>query len=219
MTIWSNSLSDKCRLFYEPVSTPCGHTFCKNCLERCLDHTPHCPLCKESLKQVRGQLWHNWPKQHCLMNRSMCTPFCDFIITGYFALSPVFSVQEVHGDNSLGHADQAVFESGVRREDENPRGWDERAVRVSPPDGRTHSPSNVARGSKDLKTWTVSFSTAWRRMCLSLCAPWLTPLCLVLFTSSSHVTASWSAAAWKQARGSSACVLMILRKGGFSGML
>ncbi|XP_036373313.1 LON peptidase N-terminal domain and RING finger protein 1-like [Megalops cyprinoides] len=38
------------RLFYEPVTTPCGHTFCKSCLERCLDHTPQCPLCKESLK-------------------------------------------------------------------------------------------------------------------------------------------------------------------------
>uniref|UniRef100_A0A8C8LX12 RING-type domain-containing protein n=1 Tax=Oncorhynchus tshawytscha TaxID=74940 RepID=A0A8C8LX12_ONCTS len=42
------------QLFYEPVTTPCGHTFCKNCLERCLDHTPQCPLCKESLKEVRG---------------------------------------------------------------------------------------------------------------------------------------------------------------------
>lgn len=39
------------RLFYEAVTTPCGHTFCKNCLERCLDHTPQCPLCKESLKE------------------------------------------------------------------------------------------------------------------------------------------------------------------------
>ncbi|XP_037620007.1 LON peptidase N-terminal domain and ring finger 1, like [Sebastes umbrosus] len=39
------------RLFHEPVTTPCGHTFCKNCLERCLDHTPQCPLCKESLKE------------------------------------------------------------------------------------------------------------------------------------------------------------------------
>ncbi|XP_051239617.1 LON peptidase N-terminal domain and ring finger 1, like [Dicentrarchus labrax] len=39
------------RLFYEPVTTQCGHTFCKNCLERCLDHTPQCPLCKESLKE------------------------------------------------------------------------------------------------------------------------------------------------------------------------
>ncbi|NXG45167.1 LONF1 protein, partial [Psilopogon haemacephalus] len=39
------------RLFFEPVTTPCGHTFCKGCLERCLDHAPHCPLCKESLKE------------------------------------------------------------------------------------------------------------------------------------------------------------------------
>ncbi|KAK5617259.1 LON peptidase N-terminal domain and RING finger protein 1, partial [Crenichthys baileyi] len=39
------------RLFYEPVTTPCGHTFCKNCLERCLDHNPQCPLCKESLRE------------------------------------------------------------------------------------------------------------------------------------------------------------------------
>uniref|UniRef100_A0A673M0Q6 LON peptidase N-terminal domain and ring finger 1, like n=1 Tax=Sinocyclocheilus rhinocerous TaxID=307959 RepID=A0A673M0Q6_9TELE len=39
------------RLFYQPVTTPCGHTFCKNCLERCLDQNPQCPLCKESLKE------------------------------------------------------------------------------------------------------------------------------------------------------------------------
>ncbi|XP_036312023.1 LON peptidase N-terminal domain and RING finger protein 1 isoform X4 [Pipistrellus kuhlii] len=41
------------RLFFEPVTTPCGHSFCKNCLERCLDHTPYCPLCKESLKESK----------------------------------------------------------------------------------------------------------------------------------------------------------------------
>lgn len=40
------------RLFYEPVATPCGHTFCLKCLERCLDHNPHCPLCKEKLSEV-----------------------------------------------------------------------------------------------------------------------------------------------------------------------
>ncbi|XP_069492797.1 LON peptidase N-terminal domain and RING finger protein 2 [Ambystoma mexicanum] len=39
------------RLFYEPVTTPCGHTFCLKCLERCLDHNPHCPLCKENLSE------------------------------------------------------------------------------------------------------------------------------------------------------------------------
>ncbi|XP_026543588.1 LON peptidase N-terminal domain and RING finger protein 3 isoform X1 [Notechis scutatus] len=37
------------RLFYEPVTTPCGHTFCLRCLERCLDHNPQCPLCKDNL--------------------------------------------------------------------------------------------------------------------------------------------------------------------------
>ncbi|XP_057615406.1 LON peptidase N-terminal domain and RING finger protein 3 [Chionomys nivalis] len=39
------------RLFYEPVTTPCGHTFCLKCLERCLDHNAKCPLCKDSLFQ------------------------------------------------------------------------------------------------------------------------------------------------------------------------
>ncbi|XP_053284666.1 LON peptidase N-terminal domain and RING finger protein 3 [Pleuronectes platessa] len=39
------------RLFYEPVTTPCGHTFCLQCLKRCLDHNPKCPLCKEELSE------------------------------------------------------------------------------------------------------------------------------------------------------------------------
>lgn len=42
------------RLLFEPVTTPCGHTFCLKCLERCLDHAPHCPLCKDKLSEVRG---------------------------------------------------------------------------------------------------------------------------------------------------------------------
>lgn len=40
------------RLLFEPVTTPCGHTFCLKCLERCLDHAPHCPLCKDKLSEV-----------------------------------------------------------------------------------------------------------------------------------------------------------------------
>nr|DBA30564.1 TPA: hypothetical protein GDO54_006527 [Pyxicephalus adspersus] len=39
------------RMFLEPVTTPCGHTFCKECLLRCLDHQPYCPLCKQSLRK------------------------------------------------------------------------------------------------------------------------------------------------------------------------
>ncbi|KAL7981796.1 hypothetical protein Chor_000853 [Crotalus horridus] len=40
------------RLFLHPVTTPCGHTFCKNCLQRSLDHAPECPLCKDNLKEL-----------------------------------------------------------------------------------------------------------------------------------------------------------------------
>ncbi|XP_048192126.1 LON peptidase N-terminal domain and RING finger protein 3 isoform X2 [Perognathus longimembris pacificus] len=39
------------RLFYEPVTTPCGHTFCLKCLERCLDYNSKCPLCKDGILQ------------------------------------------------------------------------------------------------------------------------------------------------------------------------
>ncbi|XP_047441434.1 LON peptidase N-terminal domain and RING finger protein 1 [Mugil cephalus] len=39
------------RLFFEPVTTPCGHTFCKNCIERSLDHNLRCPLCKQPLQE------------------------------------------------------------------------------------------------------------------------------------------------------------------------
>ncbi|XP_078684505.1 LON peptidase N-terminal domain and RING finger protein 1-like isoform X1 [Branchiostoma floridae x Branchiostoma belcheri] len=38
------------RLFYNPVTTPCGHSFCRDCLLRCLDHDNKCPLCKFCLK-------------------------------------------------------------------------------------------------------------------------------------------------------------------------
>uniref|UniRef100_A0A665U6B2 LON peptidase N-terminal domain and RING finger protein 1-like n=1 Tax=Echeneis naucrates TaxID=173247 RepID=A0A665U6B2_ECHNA len=38
-------------LFFEPVTTPCGHTFCKNCIERSLDHNLRCPLCKQPLQE------------------------------------------------------------------------------------------------------------------------------------------------------------------------
>ncbi|OCT86291.1 LON peptidase N-terminal domain and RING finger protein 1 [Xenopus laevis] len=39
------------RMFLDPVTTPCGHTFCKECLERSMDHRPYCPLCKQSLRE------------------------------------------------------------------------------------------------------------------------------------------------------------------------
>ncbi|XP_027034142.2 E3 ubiquitin-protein ligase TRIM39-like [Tachysurus fulvidraco] len=36
-------------VFTDPVTTPCGHNFCKSCLTQCWDKSQHClcPLCKE----------------------------------------------------------------------------------------------------------------------------------------------------------------------------
>jgi len=37
------------RLFCKPVTTPCGHTYCKNCLMSSLKFNPMCPLCRNEL--------------------------------------------------------------------------------------------------------------------------------------------------------------------------
>lgn len=37
------------RLLYEPLTTPCGHTFCRDCLARSMDHASYCPLCRTVL--------------------------------------------------------------------------------------------------------------------------------------------------------------------------
>ncbi|KAH9936943.1 PUA-like domain-containing protein [Amylocystis lapponica] len=36
-------------LLWQPVTTPCQHTFCSSCLHRALDHSPSCPLCRQTL--------------------------------------------------------------------------------------------------------------------------------------------------------------------------
>ncbi|KIM46165.1 hypothetical protein M413DRAFT_441234 [Hebeloma cylindrosporum] len=36
-------------LFYQPVTTPCQHTYCAKCLQRSLDHSTACPICRQEL--------------------------------------------------------------------------------------------------------------------------------------------------------------------------
>jgi len=36
-------------LYYDPLTTACGHTFCRNCLHRILDHSRYCPICRRQL--------------------------------------------------------------------------------------------------------------------------------------------------------------------------
>jgi Lon protease-like protein len=36
-------------LFFDPLTTGCGHTFCRSCLHRTLDHSAYCPICRRKL--------------------------------------------------------------------------------------------------------------------------------------------------------------------------
>ena len=36
-------------LMLDPTTTPCGHTFCRKCLARILDHSQLCPVCRRTL--------------------------------------------------------------------------------------------------------------------------------------------------------------------------
>ena len=36
-------------LMLDPLTTPCGHTFCRKCVARLLDHSPTCPVCRRTL--------------------------------------------------------------------------------------------------------------------------------------------------------------------------
>ncbi|CAJ2507056.1 Uu.00g082420.m01.CDS01 [Anthostomella pinea] len=42
-------------LFLDPLTTTCGHTFCRSCLHRILDHSDMCPICRRGLS-MQSQL-------------------------------------------------------------------------------------------------------------------------------------------------------------------
>eukprot|EP00795_Rhopilema_esculentum_P007540 gene7540-13323_t len=36
-------------ILFHPVTTACGHVFCRNCLETCIDYNPACPICRRNI--------------------------------------------------------------------------------------------------------------------------------------------------------------------------
>ena len=56
---------------WQPVTTPCGHSFCRTCLDRCMDHKPACPLCQTSLETYLAE------RKQCL------TEFLDYAMSTY----------------------------------------------------------------------------------------------------------------------------------------
>jgi len=45
-------------LLLDPITTPCGHTLCRICLTRTLDHSLHCPVCRRGLGLPPSLLGH-----------------------------------------------------------------------------------------------------------------------------------------------------------------
>ena len=68
-----------CRLMWQPVTTPCGHSFCRTCLDRCMDHTPACPLCKTSLEEVPSARPHYII---AYITRALCNVFVCSLVPG-----------------------------------------------------------------------------------------------------------------------------------------
>ncbi|KAI1372987.1 hypothetical protein F4677DRAFT_456214 [Hypoxylon crocopeplum] len=62
-------------LFLDPLTTTCGHTFCRGCLHRILDHSDLCPICRRALS-IQAQV----DRQSCPSNERLCK-----IINGFWA--------------------------------------------------------------------------------------------------------------------------------------
>lgn len=73
-------------LFYDPLTTVCGHTFCRSCLHRVLDHSFYCPICRRGLSI--SPLLH---RQSCPSNENITkiinTFWADAVLTRGDALA------------------------------------------------------------------------------------------------------------------------------------
>ncbi|CAN0156777.1 unnamed protein product [Ectocarpus fasciculatus] len=47
------------RLYHEPVSLPCGHTYCRGCLKRALANKSQCPMCRAACHLAAGDCGTN----------------------------------------------------------------------------------------------------------------------------------------------------------------
>ncbi|UZJ56902.1 hypothetical protein CBS101457_006222 [Exobasidium rhododendri] len=54
------------QLLYQPLTTPCGHTFCRQCFARSLDHSSACPLCRTEMPSFA--FFQEHPSNVFLMN-------------------------------------------------------------------------------------------------------------------------------------------------------
>ena len=56
----------------DPLTTPCGHTFCRKCVARVLDHSAACPICRRFLSITPGAMREPSNKRLSKLLVSLC---------------------------------------------------------------------------------------------------------------------------------------------------
>jgi Lon protease-like protein len=81
-------------LMLDPTTTTCGHTFCRRCLSRVMDHSSICPFCRRNL-HVPASLQHQ--SGNIILN-SLLNGLCPELVT---ARADALKAEEQAGDNVL----------------------------------------------------------------------------------------------------------------------
>jgi Lon protease-like protein len=79
-------------LMLDPTTTTCGHTFCRRCLSRVMDHSNICPFCRRNL-HVPASLQHQ--AGNAILN-SLLNGLCPELVT---ARAEALKAEEQAGDN------------------------------------------------------------------------------------------------------------------------
>lgn len=75
-------------LFLDPLTTTCGHTFCRNCLHRSVGGSEHCPICRRTLYMQPQVLSGATPSNKRLVE----------MINGFWADTVVIRAQNVRAE-------------------------------------------------------------------------------------------------------------------------
>ncbi|KAJ4377360.1 hypothetical protein N0V83_000185 [Neocucurbitaria cava] len=81
-------------LMLDPTTTTCGHTFCRRCLARVMDHSSICPFCRREL-HVPASLQNQ--SSNTILN-SLLNALCPDLVT---ARAEALKAEEQAGDNLL----------------------------------------------------------------------------------------------------------------------
>jgi Lon protease-like protein len=79
-------------LMLDPTTTSCGHTFCRRCLSRVMDHSNICPFCRRGL-HIPASLQHQ--PSNAILN-SLLNGLCPELVT---ARAEALKAEEQAGDN------------------------------------------------------------------------------------------------------------------------